>query len=197
MQILFDQLATYLNNFLRQSPTAIDRIKKLEGTSYKLHLKGIELSIVLKINDEIFILSKESTEGTSDDVYLEAYPSDIVFVLLKGVENLTSEDIHFKGNVGLLNDLSFIMKALYPDLYGILEPVVGRVIATEMTNIAQYIMMTESDLRTTFRRSIEEYLKEETEVLPTDFELQLFYKDVVTLRDDVERAQKKLNQKYQ
>ena len=60
MQMFFDQLAKYLNYFLRQSPTAVDRIKKLEGTSYKLYLKGLELSVVLKVTNEIFILSKGS-----------------------------------------------------------------------------------------------------------------------------------------
>jgi ubiquinone biosynthesis protein UbiJ len=196
MQMFFDQLAKYLNYFLRQSPTAVDRIKKLEGTSYKLYLKGLELSVVLKVTNEIFILSKGSSEAISEDVYLEAYPSDIALILIKGIENFTSEDIRFKGNVSLLNDLSFIMKALYPDLYEILEPIFGRVIATEITNIVQQIMMAQSDLGVTFSRSLEEYLKEETNMLPTDFEHQLFYKDVITLRDDVERVQKKLTQKY-
>jgi ubiquinone biosynthesis protein UbiJ len=190
MKALTNQLGKYLNYFLEKSPTAIEHLKKLEGKSFKLLLKGIDEFFILKIVDGEFSLNKEEDERA--DVYLEAFPSDLLFVLLRGPDNFSTDDIYFKGNVTLLNDLAFIMRALYPDLYEILEPVVGRVIATEVSNMAQQAMLFRSSLHASLRRNVEEYLKEEIQVLPTDIELQTFYKEVISLRDGVERIQQEL-----
>jgi ubiquinone biosynthesis protein UbiJ len=88
--------------------------------------------------------------------------------------------------------LAVIMKSLSPDIYNIVEPIFGRVIATEVTNLAEHASRYKVNFRRTFKRSLEEYLKEEAQVIPTDFELEEFYKAVNHLRDKTEVLSSKI-----
>jgi ubiquinone biosynthesis protein UbiJ len=84
------------------------------------------------------------------------------------------------------------MKSLRPEIYNIVEPIFGRVIATEVANLAEHASRYQGNLRRTFKRSFEEYLKEEAQIIPTDFELEEFYNAVNQLRDKTEVLSSKI-----
>jgi ubiquinone biosynthesis protein UbiJ len=58
--------------------------------------------------------------------------------------------------------------------------------------LAEHASRYQVNFRRTFKRSLEEYLKEEAQVIPTDFELEEFYKSVNHLRDKTEVLSSKI-----
>jgi ubiquinone biosynthesis protein UbiJ len=176
---------------LIRSETAKYKAGLLEGKIFIFSLLGIKLKLKLVFEDAKIKISFAHDEDISN-VFVEAFPSEFIFVLMQGMEYISSENILFKGEVSLLNDLVVIIKSLSPDIYDILEPIFGRVIATEVANIAEHASRYQSNFRRTFKRSLEEYLKEEAQIIPTDFELKEFYSAVNQLRDKTEVLSSKI-----
>ena len=191
MNAVLTSLSDLLNYFLIRSETAKFKAVLLEGKIFIFSLLGINLKLKLIFEDSKIKISTANDEDKSN-VFVEAFPSEFIFVLMQGMEYISSENILFKGEVSLLNDLAVIMKSLSPDIYNIVEPIFGRVIATEVTNLAEHASRYQVNFRRTFKRSLEEYLKEEAQVIPTDFELEEFYNAVNQLRDKTEVLSSKI-----
>ena len=191
MNAVLTSLSDLLNYFLIRSETAKFKAVLLEGKIFIFSLLGINLKLKLIFEDSKIKISTANDEDKSN-VFVEAFPSEFIFVLMQGMEYISSENILFKGEVSLLNDLAVIMKSLSPDIYNIVEPIFGRVIATEVTNLAEHASRYQVNFRRTFKRSLEEYLKEEAQIIPTDFELEEFYNAVNQLRDKTEVLSSKI-----
>jgi ubiquinone biosynthesis protein UbiJ len=191
MNAVLTSLSDLLNYFLIRSETAKYKAGLLEGKIFIFSLLGINLKLKL-IFEEAKIKISTSHDEDKSNVFVEAFPSEFIFVLMQGMEYISSENILFKGEVSLLNDLVVIMKSLRPEIYNIVEPIFGRVIATEVANLAEHASRYQGNFRRTFKRSLEEYLKEEAQIIPTDFELEEFYNAVNQLRDKTEVLSSKI-----
>ena len=188
---LLRPLQKLLNRHLQESSVARSQLAELDGESLQLKLDGIPFAVtLLAMPDELLL-------GTD----VPAKPSAIIrgtpiaaAKFARGNETIASAGLHISGDAEIAAAFMDILKAARPDLEEELSRFTGDVAAHQVGNLVRDARDFASRTVRTLRANSSEYLTEEARQLPPRSEVDGFYADVATLRDDVERVAARLQQ---
>ncbi len=188
----FATLEVLLNQAIRLDPEAKTRLAPLHGQVIKLELVGLGLSVLL-VPDPGGIQVLRTLECEPDCV-LRGTPLDLARMRSSrdSADQLFSGAVAIEGDSAVAHQFGDFLASLDIDWEEQLSRLTGDVIAHELGNLARDFSHWSGRLRNTFGMNLQEYLQEESRLLPSRYEMEPFFNDIDRLRDDVERAAARL-----
>lgn len=176
-----------LNALLDESSAARDRAESLEGKSLGLRLVGLDIELALSAAGGRLRLEREPV-ATADAV-LSGTPITLLNAWRLGKAGLLADGgASFTGDAQILEDFVQLIDLVKPDLEDELSRLTGDVIAHEAFRVVGSVAAWTGRALDALAMNTAEYLQEESRDLPARHEAEGFFRDIETLRDDVDRA---------
>jgi len=176
-----------LNALLEDSSAARECAAGLEGKCLGLRLVGPGVEVVLRVEGGRLRLERGPTHGA--DAVLSGTPMALFNAWRRGKAGmLADERVSFAGDAQVLQDFVRLGDLAKPDLEEELSRVTGDVIAHEAARVAGSVVAWTGRALDALAMNMAEYLQEESRDLPGRHEADGLFRDIETLRDDVERA---------
>ena len=179
-----------LNRLVGESTAAQDLLERLNGTSFAVHVEGLELTAVLHAEGERLRVGTDAETATAT---LRATPLDLLkLARAGGVSDVKRTQANFSGDLQVAERYSQLLKLARPDLEDELAKWIGDIPAHALGEFARGAGAWLARAAGALRMNTAEYLQEESRAVPARLEAEAFYTDVERLRDDVERAAARL-----
>jgi ubiquinone biosynthesis protein UbiJ len=177
-----------LNAALALDPKTGERLSRLEGRVIAIELTGIGLRLFMQPRNGAMRLMGHF-DGEVDTT-LRGAP----FAMLRMGSGRTGEGL-FKGGVEIDGDVELgtqiqrIFEKLDIDWEEHLSRLTGDIVAHQLGNVARGLFAWGERSADHLGEDIADYLQEERDVLPVDWEVEEFIEGVDTLRSDVDRIE--------
>jgi ubiquinone biosynthesis protein UbiJ len=179
-----------LNRFVTESTAAMELLERLQGTSFAVHVEGLGLTAVLRVDGERLRVDGDATGATAT---LRATPLDLLRLAhAEGVSGVKRTQASLSGDLQVAERFAQLLKLARPDVEDELARWLGDVPAHALGEVARGTSAWLARAAAALRMNTAEYLQEESRAVPAALEAQAFYSDVERLRDDVERAAARL-----
>lgn len=181
-----------LNHFLHMDPDAAHRLAPLAGKLIELHVRGPELRFFLAPDATGLRLQAEAARAP--DTVISGTPLGLL-------RNSLSRDPRremFAGDAGISGDaetgrqLKALLDGLDIDWEEQLSRLVGDVAAHQAGNVARDLGRWSSESRDSLGHDVSDWLHEESRLLPTRPEVELFLAAVDVLRTDADRLEQRV-----
>jgi ubiquinone biosynthesis accessory factor UbiJ len=194
--MLLAPLESALNRNIAASSAARAACKRLEG-------KSLEVRIGLAPEHPLLTLSfacahERMSISPKSDVPAAASLTGTPFAYLSMVgaqpeSAMRSGSVRIEGDAEVAQAFRDLLKAAQPDFEEELSRIIGDVPAHQVGKLARGALGFGQRVVDTFAQNVSEFLQEESRDVVTRIELDEFADAVDTLRDDVERAEARLN----
>ena len=188
---LLDTVERLVNRHICESTAATRRLGSLEGRSFAIALVGPDVRIELRVRDgrvSVRVADEEAVDAT-----VRGTPLALLGLLEPGsLSRLRTQSVELVGNVHVAEEFAEMLRHARPDLEGELAGFVGDIAAHEVGTAVRSMRAWAARARRALEADVADYLQHERGVLPTALEARAFFADVERLRDDVERAERRL-----
>ncbi len=183
---------TWLQLDAKTHGTALAHMQALQGKLVCLHISNPDLRLY-------FLPTRDSVHVTTDyaaspDVTIHG--SALALMRLSRAEDtgkaMLENGIRLEGDMGLGNRFSQILREVDVDWEELLSHSVGDILAHQMGQVVRNAKGWLQDTAHAMRLNTQEYLQEESRVLPADAELRQYLDAVDTLRMDTDRLEARL-----
>lgn len=185
-------LAAAINGWLGLDPATRARLPELDGRIIALHLRIIEMTVMLRVDrDRITVADEPDLQA---DTVLHGTPLGMAQLGLgtDTARTLFSGDVEITGDVETGQAFKAILDEMDIDWEEQLSRVTGDVIAHQLGNLARRAGEWLHHGGTTLQQDIGEYLQEESRVLPSRIEIENYIADVDNTAMAVERLEARL-----
>ena len=180
-----------LNEQIRASTAAREKLVELDGKRLAVRVRDTDLRILIHANGDRLELTKTG-EGDCD-VELTAGLFDLArLARASGLSALKSTDATLNGDIRLAEAFSEVLRLAVPDLEGLLADWLGDTPAYVAGVAARGFSGWAEQAGRSFEQNVAEYLQEESPHLPPPALGRYFLAEVERIRDDVERAEQRL-----
>ncbi len=193
IDLLEQVLSASINKILQMDPELAGRLAVLDDKVICIHFNGIEKTLYLRLVAQQIRLQIHYDGKV--DTCISGAPLAIIRMLMKSdtSSSLLKGEVEIKGDTRLGNDLKKLFQKMDIDWQQPLSQLIGDP-ATQLleTGIKSLLQWGKKSIRSTALSS-SEYLQEESRDLISDTELEIFHRQVDTLRNDIARFELKLN----
>ncbi|MDH5784348.1 MAG: SCP2 sterol-binding domain-containing protein [Chromatiales bacterium] len=181
-----------LNAALALDPKTTARLARLDGKTIAIELNGTGITLTLQPTAEGKLRLMGDYDGEVDTT-LRGAP----FALLRMSTGRTGEGL-FKGGVEIDGDVELgtqiqrVFEQLDIDWEEHLSRLTGDIIAHQIGNTLRGLFTWGARTAEHLGRDSADYLQEEREALPVDWEVDEFIRNVDTLRSDVDRIEARI-----
>ena len=175
---------------LRVNTGGSDNLTRVEGRSLGVRLRGLGFGLVFAADSGALTVTADR-EPEADTV-ISGTPAALAAM---AVQRGPSSDarVHIEGDAALAQDFARLFQGLDPDWERALSDRLGRVLgyqlAAAMRGLGAWTRASARDVEAT----LGEYLREESGLLVTRAEMEDFLDRVDRLRDDVARAEQRID----
>lgn len=183
-------LQSGFNNYLALDSEAQPRIEKLRGKLICLQMSGINLSAwFLFHKDHVEILEQFDAEP---DATISGGPFSML-ALSTGRSSIFDGEVSISGDVELAQQFSRMLEQIDIDWAEHLSRVTGDTVAHHAGRTVQGLQNWVSRTHNSMRDNTGDYLRDESNHVPHDWELEEFCNQVDDLRDRVEQLEIRAN----
>ncbi|KEI35304.1 protein YigP [Francisella sp. W12-1067] len=178
-----------LNLITKLDPQANHLLLPLENKSLTIHLCDIDYTISINVkNQNLYATNSSSKNVLSGKV---AYVIELVFN--KNLQELLiAEKLDYKGSLKELNEFNYFFNALDIDIiYKISQltnPSFANLVAKPFNKAKEYLQISRQETII----DIKDYLTEEKQLLISQNEINIFYREIQELKQSVDRIDLKL-----
>jgi ubiquinone biosynthesis protein UbiJ len=194
--MLLTPLESMLNRNIAGSGAARAACKRLDGKTLAVHLNGSPdnalLSLYFRCSNERMSIATQSDEAAA--ATLSGTP--LAYLSMVGAQPETamrSGSVRIEGDAEAAQAFRDLLKAAQPDVEEELSRLIGDVAAHQVGKLARGALSFGKRVADTFAQNVAEYLQEESRDAVTRIEVDEFIDAVDKLRDDVERAEARMN----
>ncbi len=192
LEALLRPVATILNRNIGEITRARELCARLDGKVVAVRVRDSALSMFVEIDNEILVLSSDT--DSEPDALITGSLLTLARLAGGGAERAVREgSIDLTGDARVAEAFQELLACAKPDVEEELSTVIGDVAAHRIGNIARSVGGWARNVRATMGDNIREYLQEESRDAPSRYEVDRFTKDLHALRDDVDRAEARLN----
>jgi len=173
-----------LNRLLEREASARDQLRAHAGRTAKFELPPF--SVLLGIDDA----GRFRTAAGEPDVSIAIDPLQVPAAVFD--PSAVMRNVRLSGDADFAQTLSTVLQRLRPEPEEELARFVGDAAAVRIVGLMRAAMATAADGAGRLARSATDYLVAENPMLVTRIEADAFARDVSTLRDTVERLDKRL-----
>jgi ubiquinone biosynthesis protein UbiJ len=187
MMLITTVLERAIKEYMQLDPETCVRLAALSGKVVKMEFSGWKTALFL-FPDAQGIRLQNYYEGPVD-AEIKGQPISLLRAGLARGEAATpmAGDITISGDVEIAHTLSRIMQQIQIDWEELLSHILGDVWAHQVGNVARGVKRWRQTISGSMRQNITDYLQEERRYLPPRKEIEDFFTDVSTLRNDVDR----------
>jgi ubiquinone biosynthesis protein UbiJ len=180
-----------LNEQIRASTAARERLGQLEGKRFAVAVRGSSIRIVIEAAAGKLNLSHAFGDGC--DVELSAGAIDLVRLARSAsLAELKDSGATLSGDIHVAESFAELMRLAVPDAEAMLADWVGDMPAHAIGQVARGAAGWSRRAGRALGQNVAEYLQEESPTLAPPPLVRGFLADVDRLRDDVERAEKRI-----
>lgn len=188
---VFQPAIRILNRQIQAKTPARDLCTKLEGRIFALDVTDSEITVHLLAADGRLLIS--GNNSSEPDVMLSGSP----FALAKlsggyGEELIRDGTVEISGDALIAQQFRKLIKYSRPDFEEELSAIIGDIPAHEIGEIGRSIRHWTAGAHKTLKQNLTDYLQEESEVLPSSYDMRKFRTSVDDLRDDVARFEARI-----
>ncbi len=193
LDALFTPLVARVNRTLAETTPARELATELEGRRFAVRVARSALALTLAV--ESGELKASTSLDDEPDVLVEGPLSGLTRMVFSGgdMASLADTGITVTGKADLAQKFQRLLMLARPDpeeeLAGIIGDAAAHQVGTALRQAADWGRRSGGIVAANLR----EYLQEEQRDIPSTYEMGRFSRDVQTLRDDVERAEARLD----
>ena len=180
--------AAAINHLLRSAPWARERLIPFAGKATHFVLAPFAVTLTIRDSGEV----ENSIAGG---------PGDAVFTLTSGValrllasDKSAWQEVQMSGDTELAREVLFVAQNLRWDAEEDLSRVIGDILAHRMVQAASSFKHWPLQAADSIVRSATAYWTDEQPLIATRHDVERFVREVDALRDDVARAEKRIQQ---
>ncbi len=192
LQAALRPVASLLNRNIRETTAARELCDDLDGTVVAVNVRDTGLSTWFEIDDGAINIAGES-DREPDVIITGSLLTLAQMAGQSGERAIRDGSLELSGDARKAQDFQRLLALARPDIEEELSGVIGDVAAHRLGELVRDVNRWRGEVHETMAQNIREYLQEESAELPSRYETERFAKDVDTLRDDVERAEARLN----
>ena len=191
--LLLSALETIINRALRCDPDALEKISALQKKIIEVDCTDWKIKFyIICDNNELQFHQKC---GERPNTTIQGSLNHFLHIFMRGANTPTLFEypIDISGDTHIIEVLRDIFKNLDLDLEEKLSGLIGDSLAHNIFFHAKQAKKILGDTNEKMTEQLKEYIYFETKHFPTKKQLEKFYKEVSTIRDDVERVEVKLH----
>ena len=192
LQAALRPVANLLNRNIRETTSARELCKDLDGTVVAVNVRDTAFSAWFEVDGEAVNIAGES-DHEPDVIITGSLLTLAQMAGQSGERAIRDGSLELSGDARKAQEFQRLLSLARPDIEEELSGVIGDVAAHRLGELARGVNRWRDEVHATMASNIREYLQEESGELPSRYETEKFANDVDTLRDDVERAQARLN----
>ena len=190
---------TAFNQYLALDPEMSTRLGELEGKCIGFELTDPEITAFCKPHDKSVTLLIECEQAP--DCIIKGTALNLVRMMRSDdpAQSLSAGEIEIIGESRVAQDFSDILKTIEIDWEELISKVVGDFAAHRIGNGVRQVKSWLDETLNAMQLDVSDYLREESGILPTRTEINLFMQDVDRFRSDVDRLDariKRLEKKF-
>ena len=178
-------VAAALNHLLRGTPWACERLKPFCGKIVRFDLAPFEATLTILLNGEV------EAATTAADASFALTPGVALRIL--AADPLAWREVQVSGDTELAREILYVAQHLRWDAEEDLSRVFGDIVAHRMVRAARDHKHWQRQAGGDLARSAAAYWTDEQPLLATRPDVERFVRDVDALRDDVARAEKRID----
>ena len=179
-----------INRQVQAKTPARELCEELNGKVIAVRVRDTGLAMYFAVDEDGLTLS---LDGPEPDLAITGTLLSLAGLAASGGEGaLRDGSFEIAGDVYTAQAFQKLMSYGRPDLEEELSGLVGDVAAHGIGDAARSFGRWVSEARGTMRQNMSEYLQEESQAVPSRYEVDRFRKRVNTLRDDVDRLEARL-----
>lgn len=190
LERLLRPIAGMINRQVQAKTPARELCEELNGKVIAVRVRDTGLAMYFAVDEDGLTLS---LDGPEPDLAITGTLFSLAGLAASGGEGaLRDGSFEIAGDVYTAQAFQKLMSYGRPDLEEELSGLVGDVAAHGIGDAARSFGRWVSEARGTMRQNMSEYLQEESQAVPSRYEVDRFRKRVNTLRDDVDRLEARL-----
>jgi len=188
-------LAVMIDQYLKADPQTYEALAAYEGSRIRVELTnwGLDCHLVFQDEPRVQLEASRKALNPPDATIHTRLATLIQFILNPQISISELSNMTIEGNMSLVRHLAKIMQRMEIDWEEQLAYLTGDVIAHQAGQATRRAQHLAQDNWQNIKQNLSDYLHEELVWFPTRDELETFYMEVGQLRNDVDRAEAKLN----
>lgn len=182
-----------LNQLLRDDPYLLAQLAPFDGKTLAVLSTSPSMTVTCSIDAGALHISSLSSEqlGLCPDAVISGKLTDLIGMLAGDSTDraLANPALSISGDAVLVQELYSCFRQLDVQWSDYLAPFLGDVITNELEQVADSAGKWSLNARQSLRRTIDDYLQEETSLLPARSEVVNFGTDLDRLKLDIDRVQ--------
>ncbi len=193
MSFALQSLEAAINSYLRLDPDTIARLAKLSGKAILFEISDWNTKFYVLPNQNGIELNKRH-DNEADAIISGTLNSLFNLGIAKGANPaLFKNKIEISGDMELGEEVRDIFSNIDIDWEEHLSRFVGDIAAHKISSSFKRILDIGKNTASTLGQNVKEFLQSESKQVPTAREVEQFVEDVSILRNDVDRAEARLN----
>lgn len=182
-----------LNAYLGLDPDVVAVMKEIDGRLIEFKIVGTGISLFFIPLDGRVLVSSESDD--KPDAIVSGSLLTLTRVGLSGDSSkvLSGTEIEFSGDLDVGRTFYEALLSVDIEWEELLAGRIGDVAAHQFGNVVRDVRAWIGRSRDSLRMDLSEYLQEESKIVPTPGEIEVFMDAVDTLRSDVDRLQARVD----
>lgn len=191
LETLLRPAARIMNRQIRMKTPARELFDALRGRVIAVRVRNTALAMYFRVDShEVALLGEFDGEP---DVVIVGPLHALARLAGKSGENAVRDGtLELIGDGEVARDFQRLLEYARPDLEEELSGVVGDAAAHGLGNLARGLSRWGRQARSLMQQNLKEYLQEESDALPSRYEVEGFRREVETIRDDVARFEARL-----
>ncbi|ESS67933.1 sterol-binding domain-containing protein [Methyloglobulus morosus KoM1] len=187
--LLIATLETALNRYLALDNNKEDLLIPLKGKVIALTILPFNETLYLCPTSDSIQIIDQITGQPDTTISGSAWALGLMGISAKPMRSVFSGEIKIEGDIQTGKQFQAVFKKLDIDLEGLMAQYTGHDIASKISQFFRSGQKWGKETIETFKLNAAEFLQEETRDLPAEPEIELFYRDVDTLRNDSDRLE--------
>ena len=177
------------NRTIALDEESLPRLQRLQGKLIQLQITTLDISIyLLFFKDKVEVLEEF---GGEPDALIKGPPFSML-ALAAGKAEASGSGVEISGDIELAQRVSRMLQQIDVDWEEHFSTITGDAVARQLGNFARGVQRFATRTRDSMQSNTADYLRDETNHLPHDWELETFSDDVDDLRDRVDQLARKV-----
>jgi ubiquinone biosynthesis accessory factor UbiJ len=179
--------ASAINHVLRTMPLAMERLRKHAGRTIEVQLGPFAPAFTIQTTGEV----TAALPTANRDLTMRISPALLPRLLAR--DDAAYRDIEMEGDLELAHEMSFLARHVSWDVEEDLSKWVGDIAAHRIVSTLRSLGQWGREAALRGAQGAAEYWTEESPLIASRVKVAGFVRDVDTLRDDVERLEKRID----
>ena len=190
---MFKKLESLINKTILLDPRTRERLNKLQSKRLRIQISDLPPTFFLELffDNQGLHVSRAKNES-ADTIIQGSILSFLTLIISKDAQKAAKLGLTIEGDIETGQNVQNLISDLEIDWEEPLSYITNDAIANRLGVFFRIFRKRQRELLASLQRNTTDYLQEETRILTSKEEVDLFFEDIDTLRNDVARMEARL-----